>query len=164
MYIDADDTTWVLDVQGTLHAYLNDGTTLRATHTGGNTVGPWGPNVTVWGIADANGGYDESYENRAQAVQSGPSLVNVYVGGSPYAGGEAQDQYAQEYVSDLLHNQIQIWRRGAAYQDGNINTPAAPYGLAVDTNLNRLYVVMATLNQVYVYSAKAPYKLLGIIK
>lgn len=31
---------------GALHSYLGDGTTLASTHTGGNTVGPWGPNVT----------------------------------------------------------------------------------------------------------------------
>ncbi len=163
MYIDADDTVWVLDMQGTLHTYLADGTTLASTHTGGNTVGPWGPYVTVWGIADGNGAYIEAFENRAQGVNAGPDLSSL-LSGSPYAAGEAQDQYAQEYVSDLLHNQIQIWSRNGLDLVGTITTPAPPYGVAVNTNLDRLYVVLTTLNQVYVYSTKAPYKLLGIIK
>ncbi len=163
MFIDAEDTAWVLDAGGTLHAYLNDGTALPTTHTGGNAVGPWGPNVTVWGIANANGGYDEAYENRALATHDGPALSNVYPNGSPYAAAEAQDQLGQEYVADLRNDLIQIWSRDGKYEVGQIRTPAAPYGVAVDTRLNRVYAVLTISNEVYVYSTKSPYNLLGIM-
>ncbi len=163
MFLDAEDTAWVLDARGTLHAYLSNGTALPPTHTGGSAVGAWGPNVTVWGIANPAGGYDEVFENRALAVNAGPSLSNSYPQGSPFATAEAQDQDAQEYVGDLLHNQVQIWSRDSAYIIGVIPTPAPPYGVAVDPLLNRVYVALTSLNQVYVYQTKAPHKLIAIL-
>jgi sugar lactone lactonase YvrE len=163
MFIDAEDTVWALDAGGTLHAYLSDGTTIASTHSGGTVVGPWGPNVTVWGIADPNGGYDEAFENRASGVHYGLSLGSVFPDGSPYAAGEAQDQFGQEYVSDLINSVIQIWSPSALYEVGQIAPPAPPYGVAVDANRNRLYVVLTTVNEVYVYSTTAPYKLLHVI-
>jgi DNA-binding beta-propeller fold protein YncE len=50
LYIDPDDTIWVLDGQGIVHAYLANYTPLPTTETGGTALGPWGSNMTVWGI------------------------------------------------------------------------------------------------------------------
>ncbi len=163
MYIDGADDVWALDAGGTLHGYLSDGTVLPATHTGGTAVGPWGPNVTVWGVANASGSFDEYFENVSQAVHDGPGLYNYFPAGSPEAGGVAEDQYGQQYVSDIQHNQVQIWSRDGVTQVGAISTPSAPSGVAVDQHLNRLYVVTMSTNEVDVYSTKAPFKLLHVI-
>ncbi len=163
MYIDADDTAWVLDAQGNLHAYLSDGVTLASVHSGGTALGPWGPYVTVWGVTDAKGGYDEAFASRAQALNSGIAFSGIFPQGSPEAGSETQDQHGNQYVSDIAHNQIMIYDAAGTAQIGTITTPAAVYGIAVDPNLNRLYAVMTAMNEVYTYSTIAPYKMLGVI-
>jgi len=162
LYVDPEDTIWVPDGGGNLHSYLYNATALPATHTGGAVVGPWGPNVTVWGIANNAGTYDEVYENRAEADHGGAVLYNIYIGGFPYFSGETQDRFFQQYVA-VSHNQIQIWSADGVSDVGAINTPSAPYGVAVDPVRNRLYVVLTAINQVNVYSTVAPYKLLGQI-
>jgi hypothetical protein len=162
MFIDSDDTAWVLDGKGRLHAYLSDGTVVSSTQTGGTTVGPWGPNVTVWGITYPNGGYIEALEDRAVGVHDGLSL-GTFIGDSPYAGGETQDQYGQQYVSDFTNDVIDILSTDALEFIAEIPTPGNPVGVAVDDNLHRLYVAVTTLDEVYVYSTKAPYKLLHVI-
>ncbi len=164
LYIDPDDTIWVLDAAGTLHSYLSDNTVLPTTKTGGTTVGPWGPYVTVWGVPATNGGYEDLFQNRGQILHDGTFPWSYFPQGSPYAGGEAEDADDQQYVSDYQHNLVQIWDRSSEYQIGTIATPAAPIGVAVDPVLNRLYVAQPTLNEVYVYSTKPPYKQMGIIK
>ncbi len=165
MYIDQDDTIWVLDAGGTVHPYLNNGSgsmaALPTTHSGGTAIGPWGPNVTVWGILNSSGAYDEDYENRAEADYAGVNLFESFT--SPYAGGEAEDAAGQQYVSDLSHDQVQIWSSNGLDLVALINTPAPPYGVAVDSVNKRVYVVMTTLNEVYVYSTVAPYAKLAII-
>lgn len=162
MFIDAEDTVWVLDATGTLHAYLSDGTVLASLHTGGSAVGPWGPNVTVWGIPD-NGYYDEAFGNRAADEHSGIYFSSVFPDGSPFAAAEVQDQYGQEYVADVKNTMIQIWSADGLYEIGRFTTPATPYGLAVDSVHSRLYVALSTQSEIYVYSTKAPYKLLHVI-
>jgi hypothetical protein len=162
MYIDKDDTAWVLDAGGTLHGYLADGAVLATTHSGGTVVGPWGPYVTVWGIANSTGSYNETYENRAQAVQSGLAFYQGF-GGSPYAGGETEDRYGQQYVSDITNKQIALVSVDGLTLVPIITTPATPFGVAVDDHLQRIYVALPTLNEVCVYSLKAPYKLLSIM-
>jgi sugar lactone lactonase YvrE len=162
MFIDADDTVWALDGTGTLHAYLSDGTTIASTQTGGTVVGPWGPNVTVWGVADPNGGYIEVLENRATGVHDGLSL-GTEIGDSPYGAGEAQDQFGQQYTSDFYNSQIEIWSSNGLDEIGQFSTPAPPYGVAVDTIHNRLYVALTTQSEIYVYSTTPPYKLLHVI-
>jgi hypothetical protein len=162
MFIDSDDTAWVLDGQGRLHAYLSDGTVVSSTQTGGTTVGPWGPNVTVWGITYPNGGYVEALEDRAVGVHDGLSL-GTFIGDSPYAGGETQDQYGQQYVSDFTNDLIEIWSTDGLDLIAEIPTPGNPIGVAVDDNLHRLYVALTTSDEVYVYSTISPYKLLHVI-
>ena len=164
MYIDASGDIWVLDAQGITHLYLFDGTPLSSYHSGGSCIGPWGPDVTVWGISNGQGGYLEDLQNVGQAVRDGVSFPNYFPSGSPYAGGETQDSIGQQYVTDIVHNQVQIWAPDGAYMVGVINTPAAPYGIAVDTPHARIYVVMTTLNEVYVYSTHPGYALLTIMK
>ncbi len=164
MYIDSSDDIWILDAQGTVHLYLFDGTPISSVHTGGTCIGPWGPDVTVWGIANGQGGYIEDIQNAGQAVHDGVSFPNYFPTGSPYAGGEAQDWYGQQYVTDILHNQVQIWNSSSSYMIGLINTPATPYGIAVDSRHSRILVVATTLNEVLVYSSVAPFNFLGTIR
>ena len=77
---------------------------------------------------------------------------------------EAQDQSGQEYVTDLRNNLAQIWTRAADVQAGRIHAPALPYGIAADTHLNRVYVVLTTPNDVYGDATKPPYMLLFVIR
>jgi len=163
MFIDRNDDIWVLDAQGTVHPYLFNGTALPTAHTGGTAIGPWGPNVTVWGIA-ITGGYQEDVGNIGQALNQGDYFPLYFPTGSPFAGGETQDATGHQYVTDLLHNLVQIWDPTGSFMVGTINTPAAPYGIAVDSVHDHIFVVMTTLNEVYVYSTKAPYALVNIIK
>jgi DNA-binding beta-propeller fold protein YncE len=151
MYIDADDTIWVLDAVGVLHPYLYNGTALPSTTTGGTVVGPGGPNVTVWGITDANGGYDELLQNRAEAMHYGALLSNGFRN-TPLAGGETQDDFGLQYVTDTINNRVEILNPATPQQIVVIDTIAAPYGIAVDSVRKRLYVVLTSLNQVVVYS------------
>jgi hypothetical protein len=58
----------------------------------------------------------------------------------------------------------EIWSADGLNEIAQIPTPGNPVGAAVDNNLHRLYVALTTLNEVYVYSTKAPYKLLKIIQ
>jgi len=164
MFVDSDGDIWALDAGGTTHLYLNNGTAIGSTHTGGTAIGPWGSNVTVWGITNPNGGYDEKFENMGFGVHSGPYLGAVFTDGSPDTGGVAQDTFGQQYVTDILHSTVQIWSTSGTIEVGIINLPAAGYGVAVDSTHGRIYVVEDTLNQVQVFSTKAPYALITTIK
>jgi DNA-binding beta-propeller fold protein YncE len=164
MYIDAANDVWVLDAAGTLHLYLDNGTPVGSVATGGGTaVGPWGPNVTVWGIPDGSGGYNEDYQNVGEALHYGPALPYYFPGGSPEAGGEAEDSLDQQYVTDVAHNQIQIWSASGLEEVALITTPSTPYGIAVDSVNKRIFVALTTSNEVLVYSTVAPYKLMATI-
>jgi hypothetical protein len=163
LYIDPDDTIWVLDGQGTVHTYLSNYTPLPTTQTGGTALGPWGSSITVWGIANGSGGYTEDLGNRDLMVRNNPYFPSFFPTGSPLAGGETQDFYGQQYVTDFAHNQVQIWSSNGAYMVGLVNTPSAPAGVAVDTIHNRIYVALPYLSEIVVYSRTAPYKQLTII-
>ncbi len=163
LYVDADDTAWVLDVNGYTHGYMSDGTVLTPTYSGGTVLGPWGSNVTVWGVPDPNGGWDENWEARSQAVRFNPFFGNGF-SGTAYTGGEAQDQFGQQYATDINGNQIIIWSTDGVRQVGAIPLPATGYGVAVDTARNRVYVALTTLNEVACYATKYPYKSCGLIK
>jgi hypothetical protein len=164
MYIDANDAVWALDATGVLHGYLDNGAALPSLTTGGTAVGPWGPNITVWGIANGPGSYSELYQNVGEVLHDGPSFQNDFVGGSPEAGGETQDAHGQQYVSDVANNTVQIWASNGLYQVAVITTPAEPFGLAVDNAHGRLHVALTTSNEILAYSTKAPYKLLFTIE
>jgi len=164
MYIDASGDIWVLDAGGTTHLYLFDGTPISSVHSGGTCIGPWGPDVTVWGIDNGQGGYLEDIQNAGQAVRDGVSFPSFFPSGSPYAGGEAEDATGQQYVTDVLNNRVEIWAPNSSYMVGTISTPGAPYGIAVDSVHTRFYVVETTLNQVQVFSTHAPYVLIATIK
>jgi len=162
MSIDADDTLWVLDAQGVLHSYLSNGTIVTPETVGGTSVAPWGPYVTVWGIS-RNGSYDEEYGGRAQSVHDGIFLYGDYSAGSPKTGAVAQDQYGQQYVTDIANNVVQVWNKQGSFKVGTFSTPAQGFGIAVDTKLNRVYVAYTSLNEVYVYSTAPGYKLISVI-
>lgn len=164
MYIDANDDIWALDAAGVLHLYLDNGAAAGSAATGGTAVGPWGPYVTVWGVANGPGSYSEVFQNVGETLHYGPTLQNDFVGGSPEAGGEAEDSLGQQYVSDINTNHIQIWSSNGLYEVGAITTPATPFGLAVDSVRKRIFVSLTTSNEVLVYSTAAPYKLLATIK
>jgi len=164
MYIDSSDDIWVLDAAGVLHLYLDNGATAGSVTTGGTAVGPWGPNVTVWGVANGPGSYSEVFQNVGETLHYGPTLPNDFAGGSPEAGGETEDSLGQQYVSDIATNHVQIWASNGLYEVGAITTPATPFGLAVDSVHKRLFVALTTSDEVLVYSTAAPYKLLRTIK
>jgi DNA-binding beta-propeller fold protein YncE len=153
----------VLDNDGTVHTYLNDFTPLPTTQTGGTALGPWGSNMTVWGIASGNGGYIEDTGNRGQMIRNNPNFPYYFPSGSPLAGGETQDLFGQQYVTDFANNQVQIWSTDGTFQVGLINTPSAPIGVAVDTLRNRIYVALPELSEIIVYSRVAPFRQLTII-
>jgi hypothetical protein len=162
MYIDANDDVWVLDATGVLHLYLDNGASGGTVTTGGTAVGPWGPFVTVWGIADGSGSYTEHYQNVGETLHYGPELQNSFPGSSE-AGGEAQDSLSQQYVTDIINNQVHIWSTNGENGIGTITTAATPYGIAVDNVRRRILVTETTANLVVVYSLVPPYKLLASI-
>jgi DNA-binding beta-propeller fold protein YncE len=144
--------------------YLDNGTAVGSLATGGTALGSWGPNVTVWGIADGQGGYSEAFQNAGEALHYRPTLGSAFIGGSPEAGGEAEDSLGQQYVSAVKTNQIEIWAANGAYEVAAISTPATTSGVAVDSVPKRLYVALTASNEVLVYSTVASYKLLKTIK
>jgi len=164
MFVDNDGDIWVLDAQGTTHLYLNNGTAIGSSQTGGTAIGPWGFNVTVWGITNPSGGYIEDLGNMGEGVHGGPLFPSYFPAGSPYAGGEAQDSLGQQYVTDVLNNRVEIWNSSSQYQVGIVSLPSPGYGVAVDSTHGRFYVVETQLNQVQVFSTKAPYGLITTIK
>jgi hypothetical protein len=163
LYIDPDDTIWVLDGQGAVHAYLDNYAPLPTTQTGGTAIGPWGSNVTVWGISNGAGGYIEDFGNRDEMVRNNPAFPSYFPSGSPLAGGETQDAVGQQYVTDYAHNQVQIWSTSSQFMTGVINTSSWPAGIAVDSVRNRIYVALPAVNEIVVYSRLAPYKQLAVI-
>jgi hypothetical protein len=162
LYVDPDDTIWVLDQQGIVHAYLADYTPLPTTKTGGTALGPWGSNMTVWGIPNGSGGYIEDFGNRGIMVRDNPSFPGGFTC-SPLAGGETEDAYGQQYATDFANDQVQIWSSSGEYMTGVINTPSAPAGVAVDTVMNRIFVALPEVNEIVVYSRLAPFKQLAVI-
>lgn len=162
MFIDADDEIWVLDSSGTVHLYTLAGTPLSRVTTGGSAIGPWGPNVTVWGVSDGAGGYNELFQNRADAARNGASFLNGFPG-SPKAGAEAQDGQGQEYVTDLVNNTIEIWGRNGEYKVGLVPLPGAASGVAVDPSGTHIYAAITGANEVLEFSSKPPFKLVRTI-
>ena len=67
MYIDSANDIWVLDGNGNTHLYLDNWAPAGTTLTGGSAIGPWGPNVTVWGVV-SSGGFIEAFQNVGEAV------------------------------------------------------------------------------------------------
>jgi DNA-binding beta-propeller fold protein YncE len=164
MYIDAANDVWALDATGTVHLYLDNGATAGSIATGGTAIGPWGPNVTVWGVPDGAGAYSEVYQDLGETLHYGPFFNGAFVGGSPEAGGEAQDSLFQQYVTNNLANKVEIWSTSGTEEIGAFTTPDAPFGIAVDSVHKRIFVSLTTSNEIQVYSTTAPYKLLRTIK
>ncbi len=82
-HVDADNTIWVLDNGGVVHCYFASGAPISSVHSGASAIGPWGSNVTVWGIANASGGYEETFQNLGEAVRTGVALPYAFPNGSP---------------------------------------------------------------------------------
>lgn len=163
MYVDGNNDIWVLDSTGTTHLFLDNGTPAIAQTWGGSAIGPRGSWVTLWntnyggtpGILAGNVGEDLHDSSIFQV------LIGPY---TPSAGGVAQDALGQQYVTDTPNNQVEVWSSDGTTILAFIPTAARPYGIAVDSINQRMYVALATVNEVAVYSLKAPYKLVGTIK
>ena len=162
LYIDKNDDLWVLDAAGLLHSYLDNGTVLPTTYTGGTAVGPWGADVTVWGVLDPSVGYIEAYQNVGEALHNGPNLSN-FLYPSPQAGAETEDYLGQQYVTDIANQQVVIFSADGLNEVGTFTTPAMPFGIAVDSAHGRIYVSIVSLNEVVIYSIKPPYHQIGVI-
>jgi hypothetical protein len=107
MYIDSASDIWVLDGNGNTHLYLDNWAPAGSTLTGGSAIGPWRPNVTVWGVA-SSGGFIEAFQNVGEAVHYGPALLQ-YFPNSPAAGAETEDSAGQQYVTDTVNKLVQVW-------------------------------------------------------
>lgn len=161
MYVDGNNDAWVLDSYGTVHVYLQDTTPAGSMTLGGTAIGPWGSNVSVWGVPGGNG-YAQYFQNVGEALHEGVNISNDFMT-SPLAGGEAEDSIGQQYVTDIAHDQVQIWASNGT-EVGSFNTASQPAGIAVDSVRKRIYVALPISNEIAAYSMTAPYKLLGNIR
>jgi hypothetical protein len=162
MYVDTNNDIWALDSTGTTHLFLDNGTPVSAQTWGGSALGPRGSWVTLWGVS-YGGGIDIFLGNTGEAVHSG-SFFQYATGPAFTVSGVAQDAFGQQYVTNTPNNSVDILSSDGVSFIGSFLTPSAPYGIAVDSINQRIYVALGTVNQVAVYSLKAPYKLLGTIK
>jgi DNA-binding beta-propeller fold protein YncE len=96
-------------------------------------------------------------------VHSG-SFFQYVTGPAFTVTGVAQDAFGQQYVTDTANNAVDILSSDGLNFIGSFSTSSAPYGIAVDSINQRIYVALGSVNQVAVYSLKAPYKLVGTIK
>ncbi len=150
MYIDGSNDIWVLDAPGTVHLYLDNGTPIGSQHVGGTAIGPWGSNVTVWGVANSNGTV-ELVQNTGEAVHYGVAFPLAYPQ-SPVAGGEAQDAFGNQFVTVPASNQVDIFTANGEGFGTILTTNAPPYGIAIDAINHRLYCAETTVNKVEVYN------------
>jgi len=162
MYVDANNDIWALDSTGTTHLFLDNGTPISFGTWGGSAIGPHGSWVTLWGVT-YGGGIVNFLGNMGEAVHSG-SIFQYAQGPTYTATGVAQDAFGQQYVTNTPNNSVDIWSSNGANLLGSFSTSSAPYGIAVDSINQRIYVALGTVNQIAVYSLKAPYKLVGTIK
>jgi hypothetical protein len=151
MYIDKNNDIWVLDALGTVHLYLDNGTPISSQALGsGTAIGPWGSNVTVWGVTNPNGVVELS-QNMGEAVHSGVAFPIAYPE-SPVAGGEAQDALGNQYVTNPSSNQIIFFTANGLGYGVFLTTTGPAYGIAVDSINNRIYVAETTLGKVQAYN------------
>ena len=138
-----------------MHLYLDNGTPIRRQTVGGTTIGPWGSNITVWGVSSANGTV-EYVQNTGEAVHYGMAISYAYPD-SPIAGGEAQDTFGNQFVTVPSSNAVEIFTANGEGYGTILNLPDPAYGIAVDPINKRLYVAETTVNKVVAYTTQTGY-------
>ncbi len=159
MFVDQDGDLWALDAGGTVHTYLANNTEVSSLSVGGiaTAIAPWGSNVAVWGRNSA--GISTVTANMGEAVNGSGSLNGNYPNGSLVPTGVAEDALHQQYATNATAGQITVYPANM----GPPITTFTAYGsaIAIDTVNDRIYTTVPPSNEIFVYSLKKPYKLLG---
>jgi hypothetical protein len=163
IYADPAGDIWVLD-GAHVAGYLFGGTYFTSlTGYGASAIGPMSNTLAAFGAY-----YISSpaavFVSLGQAIH-GSDFTFVGTGNQfpSFVGGLADDRLNQTYVSDTQNNQILIVAPTGAMV-GAFKTASSPWGVAIDTNYNRIYVAEPSANQVEVFSLKPPHILMGVIK
>ena len=156
MYVDGNDDVWLLDNTGTVHGYLLNGTSVGAIQTGGTAIGPFGSNWAIWGSPYQNQSYPFAnfFGNLGLALHNGPAVTGGYLNNfAPY--GAAEDAQHNVYLTDATHTNVTEQFYPGNSTGGIIAVPSTPYGIAVDSARDRIYVSFPQTNTIGVYGLKS---------
>jgi len=148
MYVDGDGNIFVLDGQGTVHMYLDDGTPVGTTSlTGASAVGPIG---NGYGVYVPN---DIYIQNSGEAIRYGMFATGFLDGPTnATATGATQDPTTSfVYWTDEAQMTLSLASVGGNVTAVGMTTPG--FGIAVDPARKRLFIAEPLINKVGIYNA-----------